>query len=274
MPRLTTENHTLYYTTAGKATDPPLLILHGFLGSHLDFAATLPALSEHFYCITPDLPGHGQTLTAPGSYTFPTTTKTLLSLLDHLSITRTHLLGYSMGGRLALYLVCHFPERFRRVVLESASPGLKTAAERRQRVKKDEAIAHQLETMSLSDFLTQWYTNPLFLSLKNFPEHYEVMLRCRQANDPIELSYALRGFSTGRQPSLWHQLSHISSPLLLLVGTLDHKFAIINRSMLAHYQRNRATQAVLKACECGHNIHREAPNTYSQIVSNFLQKPW
>ncbi|MGI8932480.1 MAG: 2-succinyl-6-hydroxy-2,4-cyclohexadiene-1-carboxylate synthase [Phormidesmis sp.] len=273
MPRLTTENHTLYYTTAGKTTDPPLLILHGFLGSHLDFAATLPALSEHFYCITPDLPGHGQTLTAPVSYTFPATTKTLLSLLDHLSITRTHLLGYSMGGRLALYLACHFPERFRRVVLESASPGLKTAAERRQRVKKDEAIAHQLETMSLSDFLTQWYTNPLFLSLKNFPEHYEVMLRCRQANDPIELSYVLRGFSTGRQPSLWHQLSHISSPLLLLVGTLDHKFAIINRSMLAHYQRNRETQAVLKACECGHNIHREAPNTYSQIVSNFLQKP-
>ena len=139
MPHLAIENHTLHYLATGDPSHPPLLLLHGFMGSSQDFAALLPSLAKHFYCILPDLPGHGETLTITGFYTFEHTAQALLALLDHLGISQSHLLGYSMGGRLALYLVCYFPERFRRVVLESASPGLKTVNERQERVKKDEA---------------------------------------------------------------------------------------------------------------------------------------
>ncbi len=270
MPHFTCENHTLYYTVNGDLANPPLLLLHGFLGSHADFTALLPALSERFYCITPDLPGHGQTLTEPGYYTFPATAQLLLNLLNHLEISQTHLLGYSMGGRLALYLTCHFPERLIRVVLESASPGLKTDQERQERVKQDEAIAHQIATIPLPDFLDQWYRNPLFTSLKKLSGRYSTMLRCRQNNNSIELSRALRGFSTGQQPSLWPKLHNINVPLLLLVGALDHKFVALNRDMLAHCQLGKKSQATLKTCRCGHNIHLEDPNNYCQIVVSQL----
>ena len=268
MPRLTAKNHILYYATAGNAINPPLLLLHGFLGSHLDFAAILPALCEHFYCITPDFPGHGQTLTAPGSYTFSATAKTLLSLLDYLGIARTHLLGYSMGGRLALYLACCFSERFSRVVLESASPGLKTAAARQQRVKKDEAIAHQIETIPLSTFLAQWYSNPLFDSLNNHLDGYNAMRQRRQHNSATELAQALRGFSTGRQRPLWSALPNLETPLLLLAGALDDKFVALNREMA---QVGKAAPITLRiVANYGHNLHLETPDAYTQAVIQFL----
>lgn len=255
---------------------PPLLLLHGFLGSHQDFEAILPALSQRFYCIVPDLPGHGQTLTEDGGYDFCAIVQSLCAFLDALGITQTHLLGYSMGGRLALYMTCHFPHRFTRTVLESASPGLKTADARKQRQANDEAIARALETTPFPDFLTRWYNNPLFSSLKRHPKAYAAMLTRRHNNNPNELASALRGLSTGRQPSLWNLLSHINTPLLLIAGALDTKFVTINREMLAASQgtkptRTKHAQTVLNIVESyGHNIQLEAPDRYERLVSSFL----
>ncbi|PZO19520.1 MAG: 2-succinyl-6-hydroxy-2,4-cyclohexadiene-1-carboxylate synthase [Leptolyngbya foveolarum] len=267
MPFISTEHHKLYYTTAGNLQKPALLMLHGFLGSYQDFDVVLPELSQHFYCITPDLPGHGQTLTQSDGYTFSKTTQTLLSLLDSLGIAKSHILGYSMGGRLALYSIWCSPERFSRVVLESASPGLKTEQERKERKKRDWAIAQKIKTTPLSEFLTHWYKNPLFHSLKTHPELYQAMLIRRQNNNSIELANALRGFSTGNQPSLWKALAEIKTPLLLLVGEQDSKFVSLAQEMAALYQRNLVTVQVCSSC--GHNVHLESPNRYVQTIVQF-----
>lgn len=277
MAFVTLSHHTFFYVTAGQQVKPPLLLLHGFLGSHQDFESILPALSQHFYCIVPDLPGHGQTLTEAGGYDFCEIAQSLCTFLDALGITQTHLLGYSMGGRLALYMTCHFPHRFTRTVLESASPGLQTADARKQRQAKDEAIARALETTPFPDFLTRWYNNSLFSSLKRHPKAYAAMLARRHNNNsPKELAAALRGLSTGRQPSLWNLLAHINTPLLLITGALDTKFVTINREMLAASQslkptRTKQAQTVLNIVEnCGHNIQVEAPDRYERLVSSFL----
>lgn len=262
-------NYSFHYSIAGSPNNPPLLILHGFLGSHQDFLPLLPALSQHFYCIVPDLPGHGKTHTQTGFYGFEAIAQSLIHFLDALEISQTHLLGYSMGGRLALYLTCHFPNRLTRIALESASPGLKTAEERRERRVRDDAIAHQLETIPFSDFLTQWYANPLFTSLKNHPKAYTTMLQRRQHNHPMALAHTLRGCSTGRQPSLWPALQTIDKPLLLLTGALDTKFVAINRDMLSHM--GTTTQATFTIVEnCGHNLHVETPDIYSNTLIEFL----
>ena len=267
MPFISTKHHKLHYKTTGNSQKPALLILHGFLGNCQDFGVVLPELSQHFYCITPDLPGHGQTLTQPGSYTFETTTQTLLSLLDLLSIEQACILGYSMGGRLALYMIWRFPERFSRAVLESASPGLRTRRERRERKQKDWAIAQQIETTPLPKFLTHWYKNPLFHSLKTHPELYQAMLMRRQNNHPTELANALRGFSSGSQPSLWKNLSKIKPPLLLLVGDQDNKFVSIAQQIAEVYHQNSATVQICSSC--GHNVHLESPRQYAQAVIQF-----
>lgn len=262
-----TQNHIFYYAIAGHPTAPPLLLLHGFLGSHQDFAGVLPALSQRFYCLVPDLPGHGQTVTGQGGYAFEAIAQALIEFIDQLALPSAYLLGYSMGGRLALYLACRFPIRFIGTVLESASPGLKTANERQLRLEKDEAIARQLETMPLSDFLTEWYKNPLFASLKHYPATYAAMLERRQHNQPLALAQVLRGCTLGHQPSLWQALPLIESPLLLLTGALDSKFVAINRDI-----QSMTAQAHLQTAEnCGHNVHLEAPALYERYVTHFFE---
>ncbi len=264
-------NSSFHYIVAGQPNHPPLLILHGFLGSHQDFLHLLPTLSQHFYCIVPDLPGHGQTQADcyGFEYRFEAIAQSLIQFLDALSISQTHLLGYSMGGRLALYLACHFPDRFTRIALESASPGLKTAEERQERRERDDAIAHQLETIPFPDFLAQWYSNPLFASLKNHLTAYAAMLQRRQQNNTEALAHVLRGCSTGCQPSLWPRLQGINKPLLLLTGALDSKFVAINCDMLKRL--NSAPQTILKIVKnCGHNLHLETPNTYTDTLIEFF----
>jgi len=270
MPHLKLDHHTLHYTTVGSPNAPPLLMLHGFLGSSQDFSAVLPALSQYFYCITPDVSGHGETLTTSGYYTFSATAQALVDLLDHLDIAKAHLLGYSMGGRLALYLACQWPERFASVILESASPGLKTAEKRRLRVEKDEAIARKIETLSLPIFLSQWYENDLFSSLKNHPEQRQQMLNRRLKNRSADLACALRGLGTGCQPSLWQRLEQLRCPLCLLVGEKDEKFVAIAQKI-----RTLCSQEIaLRIIEgCGHNIHLESPDEYTrQVVELMLSR--
>ncbi len=271
MPFISTAHHTLHYITKGEPINPPILMLHGFLGSHKDFEPLLGALSYHFYCIVLDLPGHGQTQANLNSYTFSKTAESLLTLLNHFGIQQTHLLGYSMGGRLALYLACNFPDRFTRIVLESASPGLKTAEEREKRIERDDAIAHRIETTPLSAFLTQWYQNPLFGSLQNYPQAYAAMIQRRMDNSPTELAKALRGFSTGRQSSLWEKLPSVKVPLLLIVGSRDPKFIAINREMHSVSVKTAVSNIELEIVAlCGHNAHLELPSQYLESVVLFL----
>ncbi|MFK8185230.1 MAG: 2-succinyl-6-hydroxy-2,4-cyclohexadiene-1-carboxylate synthase [Phormidesmis sp.] len=296
MAYLTTATHRLHFKTVGcqqtadQLTQPPLLILHGFLGSCEDFAGVLPLLSRHFYCILPDLPGHGQTTlkaaaisettalhtgASQDGYSFLETGRSLIALLNHLQIDRTNLLGYSMGGRIALYMACSYPERIARTFLESASPGLKTAAERQARLQKDEALARQLERLPLPAFLSMWYANPLFASLQRYPDVRAAMVNRRKRNNPIELARALRGLGTGRQKSMWPNLSRLNAPLMLMVGENDEKFVGLGQAIAKECERNNKSKVVLKRFEgCGHNIHleiaQESPENYVDAVLSLL----
>ncbi len=263
----------LHYTTSGTLQHPPLLLLHGFLGSYADFATLLPLLSTRFYCITCDLPGHGKTNTKLGSYTFSHTAQALIDLLNHLKISRTNILGYSMGGRIALYLACKFPDRVEKVILESASPGLKTEAERKERQQQDDLLALRLLKTSLPYFLEQWYANPLFANLKRHPDIFASMLQRRLHNRSEEVARALCGLSLGRQPSLWEKISLLKAPLLIVVGELDTKFVSIGQEMF-EVRRERGKQTALSVFgKCGHNLHLVTPRAYANTVAQFLNQP-
>jgi pimeloyl-ACP methyl ester carboxylesterase len=120
----------LSYTVSGDPRRPAILLLHGFMGSGADWAVAISALDERFYCVAPDLPGHGASLGMPhqGAYTIEGAAQALLALLDELEIERPLVVGYSMGGRLALYLALRHPEGCSALFLESASPGIEDAA--------------------------------------------------------------------------------------------------------------------------------------------------
>jgi 2-succinyl-6-hydroxy-2,4-cyclohexadiene-1-carboxylate synthase len=166
---------------------------------------------------------------------------------------------------LALYLTIFYPQYFSRVVLESASPGLSSAAERKKRRQNDFQLAEQLEKMDFREFLVKWYNLPLFQTVKAHRQFPELFAR-RLDNHPATLAKSLREMGTGRQPSLWAKLARNKIPLLLVVGEKDAKFRAIAEEMA---QRNAACQVtIIKGC--GHTVHLENAVSFVNCLKHFF----
>ena len=258
-------DYNFNYVIYGDRQKPMILFLHGFMGNCHDFLTVIDRLSE-FCCLVVDLPGHGKTeVKQDYNYQMANTAQALIRLLQELNIQQCFLVGYSMGGRLALYLIVYFPEYFPGVILESASPGLKTRSGRDRRIEHDYKLAKQLQSQDYDLFLQQWYSNPLFASFVRHP-NYKQAIASKLKNDPLNLAKSLRFMGLGMQPSLWNDLPSIKIPLLLLVGTLDPKFVAINREIAS-----LSPQAKLFAVkDAGHNIHFERPTEWIRLVKAFL----
>jgi len=265
------DNYCFSYCSKGDASNPTILFLHGFMGDCFEFKTAIAVLSEQFYCVAIDLQGHGQTEAIDRDndhddyYTIQSTANFVIKFLDLLRLERCFLVGYSMGGRVALYLALYFPQYFHRVVLESASAGLRSTKERSDRLAKDRQLAAKLETSDFRLFLENWYQQPIFATLRSHPD-FPQLLAQRLNNSPAQLAKSLRNLSTGMQPSLWEHLSENEIPLLLLVGDLDLKFVQINRQMqsLCKYAQLEIMPS------CGHNIHFENPIVFIEKVQSFL----
>ena len=240
------------------------------MGNSHEFDRAISILGNDFYCLNIDLPGHGKTQVLENDcYSMAKTAQELINLLDELKVRPRFLAGYSMGGRLALFLTLNFPQYFDKVILESASPGLPTKEERLERVKRDEQIARKLvrsiEKDDFRKFLDNWYSQPIFGNIKNHPQ-FEQMIENRLQNNPTELTKSLRFMGTGVQPSLWDKLQENKIPMLLLVGENDRKFIDINTRMA---QVNDLCQ--LKIIEnAAHNIHLENTSLFVENTQYFL----
>lgn len=246
---------------------PNVLFLHGFMGSSQDWEPVTGALGDRFHCIIPDLPGHGESLRMPQDlYTIEGAARALIRVLDELRISRVVVVGYSMGGRLALYFALRYPGRCTGLFLESASPGLESPEDRATRRASDEQLASRLESEDFEAFLESWYRQPLFNSLARDGELLQGTIETRRRNDPVELAKSLQGMGTGSQPSLWGELPGLQIPTLAVAGELDEKYAGIAQRM-AVASPNISSTVVLDA---GHNVHAEAPGPYLETLKSFL----
>jgi 2-succinyl-6-hydroxy-2,4-cyclohexadiene-1-carboxylate synthase len=268
------------YYVEGDPSHPAILFLHGFMGDCHEFKQAIAELSKQFYCVAIDLMGHGQTHLIDQSpqdavivtkqehyYTIQASAYLVIEFLDFLRLDCCFLIGYSMGGRLALYLTIHFPQYFHKVALESASAGLRTDAERSDRLAKDRQLAAKLANGNFRQFLENWYQQPIFASLRSHPD-FQQLLEQRLKNSPAQLAKSLRNLSTGMQPSLWEDLPKIKTPLLLLAGELDPKFVQINQQM---EQLTKGSQLEIVP-NCGHNIHFENPELFVEKIQTFFYK--
>jgi 2-succinyl-6-hydroxy-2,4-cyclohexadiene-1-carboxylate synthase len=255
------------YNFVTQPNAPLILFLHGFLGHNGDWNEIIMRLKDDFSCLAVDLPGHGLTKVAGTEvkYNIENCANGIITLLNQLQVDRCHIVGYSMGGRLALYLALFYPQRFFKVVLESASPGLRTVKERDSRLKQDIDIAQKMVKMNIANFIHEWYSQPIFYTLKRNPR-FKLLKVKRLRNDLLLLSQCIRQMSVGRQPSLWHQLRENHIPILLLAGAEDDKYKQINAEM--EESCPYAKRVIIG--KCGHNIHFENPEKFALKVRNFL----
>ncbi|MBW9235280.1 alpha/beta fold hydrolase, partial [Leptospira santarosai] len=118
------------------------------------------------------------------------------------------LVGYSMGGRVALAYALTYPEYVRKLVLESASPGIDIEADRLARIAADNQLAMRLESEGLSSFIDFWQDIPLFQSQKKLDEiKLQSIREERMQQTAAGLGNSLKGMGTGRQPSYWSRLN-------------------------------------------------------------------
>ena len=248
---------------------PVLLFLHGFMGGSADWADIAISLSDEYQSIAVDLPGHGKTVVTggPDAYKMENCAAGLLCLMEELEISKCSLVGYSMGGRLALYLAVRFPEQFSKVVIESASPGLKTKQERQARIVRDEELSQLLKAGPLDQFLAKWYDQPLFATLKKDQVRFKELVKSRLNNDKAGLALSLRMMGCGAQPSLWEEFYKVKSLLFIIAGEKDEKFQKIGRKLAAECKM--ASLSIVR--NAGHNVHFENFEEYVKQVRGFLR---
>lgn len=245
---------------------PTLALLHGFTGAASSWASIISRLAGAYQLIAFDLLGHGASASPAdaASYRMESQAADIAGLLDQLAVRDAHLLGYSMGGRLALYLALRYPALFRSLILESASPGIDNETERAERRRRDEALADAIEAGGIDAFVQTWE------SLSLWETQSEALIReqrsQRAANDPVGLANCLRGMGAGAQPNLWPQLTNLRLPTCLIVGERDQKYRRINAAMAAAITGSRL-EIVAGA---GHNVHLENPRAFCQCLRSFL----
>ncbi len=251
---------------------PVIVFLHGFTGSVETWQPVFQYLQGRFKMIAVDLTGHGKSAVPiePECYSMNEQIADLEELFDQLGLETFALVGYSMGGRIALAYTIRYPKRVKALILESASPGLKTELERAERRETDQKLAEKILTEGLLAFVNFWESIPLFDSQKKLSVERQKMIRQeRLSQSETGLANSLLGIGTGSQPSYWNNLSSITLPVFLVTGEIDMKFVNIAREM-EKYLPTVDHQTIKGA---GHAIHVEKPTLFATMIEKYLLVP-
>ena len=250
-------------------TETPLVLLHGFTGSKESWAGVRAAFVTRRRVLAIDLPGHGDTTIADRRFdhSLAATADLVAECLTVLRVPRVDLLGYSMGGRVALQIAIAHGARVERLVLESASAGLATAAARARRRAADARLADAIERDGVARFVARWEALPLFRSLEDLPEGIRATLRRqRLACRGDGLAASLRGMGLGAQPWLARQAESVAAPVRLLSGARDRQFTRRAARLLPRFAAG--CHEIIGGA--GHVPHLEQPERFLGAVRAFL----
>jgi 2-succinyl-6-hydroxy-2,4-cyclohexadiene-1-carboxylate synthase len=249
----------------------PLLLLHGFTGRGSGWGRHAAAFATSFRVIVVDLPGHGRTGTPsdPARAGVERTADDLAAILVRDGLAPAHVLGYSLGARIALRLAVTHPTTVRRLILESPSAGVATVSDRNARAAVDEARAVRIERDGIQAFVDEWQREPVFASHAALPPTRAARLRAeRLRNRPAGLAASLRGAGQGNMEPLHDRLAEVRAPTLVIAGALDP--AGRGRAEAVAAGIPDARLAVVAGA--GHTPHLETPSTFRSLALDFLKE--
>lgn len=236
------------------------VFLHGFLGSPADWGPVQSALESAAGALVPALPGHGTESPCEPDFFIRRQRRALPP--------RYRLVGYSLGGRIALRWALTYPSEVESLVLISTSPGIDDEPGRSARRQSDAAWAVQLRAGDREAFLRAWYAQPVFASMKAKPDLLEQVCR-RRAQAPLaDLADMLERMSPGRQPPMWGRLSELAMPVLHLAGEDDPAYlSIAGRAAgLSPHGRARSIPG------SGHAVPEEQPTALAAALMTWWQE--
>lgn len=234
-------------------SQPRCLLLHGFTGAAEDWHDCVGDASE---VLAIDLPGHGAADDPSGTFD-----DEIQRLLQRLPDSIDQVIGYSLGGRLALGLIHAAPQRFRAATILCAHPGLTDPALRAQRRAADQRWIDLLRTQGIDAFVQSWERQPLFASQCRLDPSILDQQRARRLRQrPTGLASCLTSFGLANMPSYWDGLTQFPGQLRWIVGGDDPKFLSLARQVA---DRRPATNLIVLD-KIGHNPILEAPQRLAE----------
>ncbi|MET0795283.1 MAG: alpha/beta fold hydrolase [Polyangiaceae bacterium] len=235
-----------------------LLALHGFTGSP-DSWRFLAESASHW--LAPSLIGHAGADAAPQVSSFQDEVERLAAVAS--DAQPLHVIGYSLGARLALGIALRYPERVARLTLVSGHPGLGSEAERRARRAADGLWIALLLERGLLAFLAAWEAQPLWASQARLAKSVRDRKRAeRLTHDAPGLAHSLRVTGLAEMPNYAERLAELRMPVQLLAGELDPKFCALARTMAAHL--SQPTLDIVPGA--GHDLLLERPEFVTEVI--------
>lgn len=236
--------------------------LHGAVGMAADwrgFAKTMAAagistravdLWRFLECEAMSLPAFGQALNADASG-------------EVFRGNGRALLGYSMGGRMALHTLLEDHHPWQAAIIISAHPGLEDETEKSNRRTADTAWATRALAGDWQKFLADWNSQPIF---------HAATLRDPQASSSLimrrrEIARSFVDWSLGAQQPLWSRIGNINVPVLWIVGENDTKFLALAERAVSLIPNARLAIAP----DAGHRVPWDAAAWFSGRVTSFLR---
>ncbi|NGX42603.1 MAG: 2-succinyl-6-hydroxy-2,4-cyclohexadiene-1-carboxylate synthase [Chlamydiae bacterium] len=170
------------------------------------------------------------------------------------------IMGYSLGGRLALHALVDRPGLWDAAVIISAHPGLKNQEEKEERLRSDEKWANRFLTESWGSLMEEWNAQSVFSGKSLLP------LRDEKNYSRTTLAEVLTGWSLGRQEDLRSKIEKLSIPVLWVVGEWDRKFVSIAKELKFSHPNSK----VWIASEAGHRVPWQQTNAFSQELKTFF----
>lgn len=244
----------LHLTDQGRGE--PVLVLHGFAGSARTMAPLRDVLATRYRVVAPDLIGHGQS-DAPreaAAYSWPAVTSGLVRVLDALDVPHVHVLGFSLGGRIALQLAALHPERVRAVVTIGSRCAWRDDAERTARRASDETLAARIERDGFAAAFADrgLGADALRAAVPRAGAH--------------GLARVLRQLGAADQPDPARALAGSTTPLLLIAGSAD-----AGPRAAAHALATAVRDArVIEVAGATHRAHLEHTSLVVRATTDFF----
>ncbi|WP_437890368.1 2-succinyl-6-hydroxy-2,4-cyclohexadiene-1-carboxylate synthase [Phytobacter sp. V91] len=241
-----------------QAAGPWLVFLHGFSGDRREWQTVGDSFADcpRLYI---DLPGHGGSadIVVTG---FAQMRHLLSDTLNSYNILKYWLVGYSLGGRVAMDFACQQSVGICGLIIEGGHPGLIDNAERAARMASDLRWAERFRTEPLTSVFSDWYQQPVFASLT--PEQRCTLVALRSQNKGMSLASMLEATSLAVQPDLRPALRQCAFPVNYLCGEFDSKFRGLAADVAA------VCHLIVAA---GHNAHREDPAAVADCLAHILR---
>ena len=268
------EGQSIHVYQWGNQDKIPVLLLHGFMQTGMSWETIASRLADTHCVYALDFLGHGKSSKPRDSslYSFDAQVRMVEEFLEQVACVdkegakrRAHVIGYSMGGRIALGLASSEKDLLYSLVLESCNFGPAGSEERTSALERNRAWAQQLRSAGIEKFVEYWESLPLFETQRE-TGFDEVLRPERLANDAEAMALCLEGAGKHAMPDSEKTHAVIAStwiPVKYLWGYDDAK-----TEPVAHRLEHDGIDVT--SFGTGHNVHLEAPMLYGTVVQEFL----